>query len=149
MRFREVMPDSGENSFHQAYTGELIGRSYLWEPWFGNWKGRLSSSWERNESTDTTKNEVVSGAGEVNLFHLSRFPFTAYVDIKDSRVDDSDILDPGSEERFTRYGIRQSYTPISGNMNFNLNLFHDEREDLNTSDSEESTRGSITADPTG
>jgi len=145
MRFREVMPDSGEDSFHQAYTGEIIGRSYLWEPWFGNWKGRIASSWERNESTDTTKNEVLSGAGEINLFHLSRFPFTAYVDVKDSRVDDSDILDPGSEERFTRYGIRQSYTPLSGNMNFNLNLFRDEREDLKTNDTEESTRGIASA----
>ena len=45
MRFREVMPDSGEDSFHQAYTGEIIGRSYLWEPWFGNWKGSVITSY--------------------------------------------------------------------------------------------------------
>ncbi len=143
MRFREIIPDSGENSFHQAYTGEVIGRSYLMAPWFGNWKGRLASSWEQNESTNTTENAIFSGAGEVNLFHLSRFPFTAYVDVRDSRVDDSDLVDPGSDERFTRYGIRQSYTPLSGGMNLNLNLFHDEREDFKTSDVESSTRGIV------
>ncbi len=141
MRFREIMPDAGEDSFQQAYTGELIARSYLWEPWFGNWKGRLSSSWEQNERTNTTENAIFSGAGEVNLFHLSRFPFTAYMDVRDSRVDNSDLVDPGTDERFTRYGIRQSYTPLSGGMNFNLNLFHDEREDFKTTDVESSNRG--------
>lgn len=141
MRFREVSPDSGEDTFHQAYIGEVVARSYIWKPWFGNWKGRLTSSWERNESTQETENKIVSGAGEINLFHLSHFPFAAYFDIKDSRVDDTDLLDPGSEERFTRYGIRQSYSPTSGGMNINLNLFHDEREDLITTDKEKSNRG--------
>lgn len=141
MRFREVIPDSGEKSFHRAYTGEVIGRSQIWKPWFGNWKGRLSSSWESKENGRETENEILSGSGEINLFHLSKFPFSAFIDVKDSRVDDSDTLEPGREERLTRYGLRQSFTPKSGGMNFNVNLFHDDREDLLTGDSEKSTHG--------
>ena len=141
LRFRSILPDSGEETFQQAYTGEILASSYIWEPWYANWKGRVSASWERNESSKTTENAIFSGAGELNLFHLSRFPLTAYIDVKDSRVDDSDLVDPGTDERFSRYGIRQSYTPLSGNMNFNLNIFHDERENFKTGDIEKSTRG--------
>lgn len=141
MRFREVIPDSGEKSFHRAYTGEILGRSHIWKPWFGNWKGRLSSSWERKENSRHTQNEIISGSGEINLYHLSNFPFSAFFDIKDSRVDDSDLLALDREERLTRYGLRQSYTPVAGGMNINMNLFHDDREDLKTGDTEKSTRG--------
>ncbi|MEW8402198.1 MAG: hypothetical protein AB2556_22880 [Candidatus Thiodiazotropha sp.] len=141
MRFREVIPDTGEKSFHRAYTGEVIGRSHIWQPWFGTWKGRLAASWETKENGRETENEIVSGSADMNLFHLSIFPFSAFVDVKDSRVDDSDLLEPGREERLSRFGLRQSFTPESGGMNVNFNLFHDDREDLREGDTEKSTRG--------
>ncbi|MCG7963096.1 MAG: hypothetical protein N0E54_10390 [Candidatus Thiodiazotropha taylori] len=143
MRFREVIPDSGKSSFHRAYTGEVMARNHIWMPWFGNWKGRLISSWENKENGRETENQILSGAAEVNLFHLSKFPFSAFIDVKDSRIDDSELLEPGREERLTRLGLRQSYSPELGGMNATLNLFHDDREDLLTGDTEKSTRGLV------
>ncbi|MCG7904473.1 MAG: hypothetical protein JAY60_18855 [Candidatus Thiodiazotropha weberae] len=145
MRFREVIPDSGNSSFHRAYTGEVMARNHIWVPWFGNWNGRLLSSWESKENGRETENQILSGAAEVNLFHLSKFPFSAFVDVKDSRIDDSELLEPGREERLTRLGLRQSYSPELGSMNATLNLFHDDREDLLTGDTEKSTRGIMSA----
>ncbi len=138
--YRQIIPDEGEDVFQQAYTAELIGQSYVWQPWFGNWVGRLAGSWSMKESSTSVDSLVLSGGGELNLFHLSRFPFQAFVDIRDSRVDVDDAADPGSEERFVRYGIRQSYRPASGRGSVHLNLFRDEREDLLTGDREDGNR---------
>ncbi len=129
-QYRHFVPELGEETVQRSYTGELSAASYIWQPWFGNWKTRLAATTIRKDNNTSSESLVLSGEGNVNLFHLSRFPFEAYFDVRDSRVDILDSLDPGREERFVRFGIRQSYTPLSGNARADVNLFRDERTDF-------------------
>lgn len=140
VQYRETWEESADSYSQEVYTAELNGLGYVWEPWYGIWKSRLAASWEEQNGNADSNSAILSGAGELNLFHLSRFPFWASVEVKDSRVDFDDLFLAGRDERFTRYGISQSYRPQSGSANANISLYRDERDDLTNNVKEVSDR---------
>ncbi len=105
--------------------------SYIWQPWFalvGGGLGLVNSREFRGESDDQTRGQPrnlnarsVTGNGEATLFPVSRFPFTAYFDVSDSRASG----EPGTGEfSSTRFGARQSYRPPEGNANYAASFNH-------------------------
>jgi len=136
---RTSHPDNGDDTFQQAYTGEVIGQSIVWEPWFGNWRGRLAASKSLTDSTTDQDSTILSGDGQLNLFPQSRFPFQAFFDVQDTRVDLNDDERRGNETRFVRYGMRQLYQSPAGDI-YNATLLRDQREDLITGRRDSSNR---------
>jgi hypothetical protein len=136
---RTSQPENGDDTFQQSYTGEITGRSIVWEPWFGNWRARLAASESLTDSTTDQDATILSGDGQLNLFPKSRFPFEAFFDVQDTRVDINESERPGIENRFVRYGIRQRYqTPVGDT--YNATVLRDHREDLVTGRRDTSNR---------
>ena len=136
---RTSQPENGDDIFQQSYTGELIGRSIVWQPWFGNWRARMAASKSLTHSNTDQDATIFSGDGQLNLFPVSRFPFQAFFDVQDTRVDISDTDRPGFDNRFYRVGLRQRYQSPGGDI-YNATVLRDEREDLITGRTDTSNR---------
>jgi hypothetical protein len=136
---RTSQPENGDDIFQQSYTGEVIGRSIVWQPWFGNWRARMAASKSLTDSNTDQDSTIYSGDGQLNLFPVSRFPFQAFFDVQDTRVDIRDTDRPGFDNRFYRVGLRQRYQSPVGDI-YNATVLRDEREDLNNGRTDTSNR---------
>ncbi len=114
--------------FQDLETGNIQGRSYIWQPWFaqvsaglglvtsidrlsgGNTdSGGIARSASRNTSTTLTGNLGLT------LLPASRFPFQLTYDTTDSRA--SGEL-TGNDYQSRRLTLRQNYRPQTGNTNY-------------------------------
>lgn len=97
----------------QSTTAELNGNTALWRDWFARVDGRLRLTETRTESNDrSTDNSLVTGGGTFSLFPRSRFPFRAFFDRTDSRVDSS--IGTDADRQVTNYGLSQRYLAQAG-----------------------------------
>lgn len=96
------------------------GSSYIWQPWIAQVSGdaTLFAAQARvdNDGGETSSRNVVGG-GQLALFPMSRFPFTATYRESDSRVSGELVTNAYTSRR---YGLTQSYTPPQGGSNYRL-----------------------------
>lgn len=100
-------------------------RTYIWQPWFANIDGNLSftsstdsaSSTNRDSgnevnSSNSSRNVLVTGGARLSVLPRSKFPFTAYFQQTDSRV--SADLAIANASAGQRYGFFQRYARPEG-----------------------------------
>lgn len=101
----------------------LRADSYVYEPWFARVSGMLrvmqmnDSLLSKSVSTATAGSTTYTGNGTLNMFPMSRFPFTALYDVSDSRSS-GELVPAGYTSR--RLGLRQSYVPLAGADNYQI-----------------------------
>jgi len=119
---RTEIPDEGEQTWQLGSINRLGLSSYLWQPWFATVDGNIEVS-QINTFAETDSNSLVLGGGaRVNLFPRSRFPFTAFFDITDSRSELESTFAEDLQTRQTRYGVTQQYRPLSHNATYSATL---------------------------
>jgi len=101
--------------------------TYVWRPWIMRVNALLNLTKTASENVSSQQSStLVTGALNVNLFRQSRFPFMAYYDTKDSRVD-GDL--PGTDILNTTYGFMQKYMGKGGGQ-YSMDYRHRSVESL-------------------
>ena len=92
--------------------------TYVWRPWIMQVNASLGITKTQSEVTDPQQaalaqhgGTLLTGRLRLDLFRQSRFPFAAYVESQDSRVD-GDL--PGTDTLTTTYGFVQQYSAVDG-----------------------------------
>jgi hypothetical protein len=112
----------------------LIGATYIYQPWFAQVGGNVSfaATKGQNSSTDgssTDNNQsAIVGSATLNLFPVSRFPFMASIDRTDSQVSGSFVTTPYTN---TRFNLRQGYRSENGAQNGTIGFDRSEVQQLN------------------
>lgn len=147
--FRLNKPSDGSKTQAWTNTLELGATSYIWQPWFGTW--RSDASFSRNDTSadqDTTA-DLVTGNLEVNLFHRSHFPFSAFVSLQDSRVEITDLSQADNDVRTLRIGLTQQYQDLDNAVFYFGSFNHDEQEELSSGNESTLDRLLFTVDRDG
>lgn len=118
--FRWARADGQPDRYEVVQSASLRGASYIWQPWFAQVSGSVGFVTSKmtvsgpNTLPGDTGGRITNptGNGNLALFPLSRFPFTAYFDLSDSR--NSATL-TRNDYTTSRFGVRQSYRTESGN----------------------------------
>lgn len=118
----------GQSSLSSSQLMSGRASSFIYAPWFAQVTANagLSTNGSQN-STAGTKSKADSTAinygGNLNLFPLSRFPFSAYLDFSDSRAKaNSSVTSATAESKAMRMGARQYYRPEKGSDSYNASV---------------------------
>lgn len=115
-----LKPDKGATASSHFYQITNRASSYILYPWLAQVNGNLSVALVRSGSSgddeSSTRAVSITGGLGLNLFPVSRFPFSADLSVTDSRTDGT-LTDSGN--RSYRLSLRQSYRPIRGRWNTN------------------------------
>ncbi len=112
--------EDGQRPRSGLLEGQVDLASYLWQPWFA--QVRLGMGVLVNTSdteTDSGNSLSLTGRAALSLFPSSRFPFELRADISDSR---SDGLSLAADYRRQRYTALQSWRPVDGRLNLQMQL---------------------------
>ena len=109
----------GAASESQSITANINGSGFVWQPWFIQGGASLSDGFIRSDSTasrDSATNQAYGGSLTLNVFPISRFPFSLTVNHNNTRLDSSQSFGGISayETTSTQVFARQSYYPQSG-----------------------------------
>ena len=129
--FRNERFEGGTASTRHYLTARIEAKTYLWQPWFARVDGALGFSIGRSTFRATTDSEseprsdltdgFLTGGAGIELFPVSRFPFTARLEATDSRVDGSGT---GLEYRQVRLRLDQRFVPESRAWNLSASYEH-------------------------
>ena len=103
----------------------LQANSFIMAPYIAQWSGMLGASSAGTTFTPTTGSSVKSDSssmsygGSVNVFPLSRFPFSANISRSTSQSRAAEISSPSTS---TAVGLRQQYRTEDGRDNYALNF---------------------------
>lgn len=142
-------PSQGTDTRYWTNTYEVGGTSYVYEPWFGIWQANGAVTRAETDAEESSTNDIFTGDVQVNLFHRSRFPLTAFVSLQDSRVEFDDLNDAFSDVRTLRSGITQQYQDLEHGAYYVGTLNHDVQTDLARGDRHVSDRLLVSADRRG
>jgi hypothetical protein len=109
-----------QRSLRHYLTAKLDGATYVWQPWFGNVKAGIgvTAGWsDFGADASPTRDLFLTGNARLQLFPRSTFPFEAYYEVTDTRIDGALIALPPA--RWTRAGLTQSYH-ASGTVPYSL-----------------------------
>ena len=109
-RYRDI---AGDTSHGEVFTTTVNGATYVWQPWFLQVNGSVGvvGSVDSSEQSSTARNVSGIGTLDLALFPMSRFPFSLYVDVGDSRAR-AEVTD--IDYRTYRLRVAQSYAPAVG-----------------------------------
>lgn len=98
--------------------------SYIYQPWFARVNGglrlmKLNNGLTKRLATEDGGTTTVTGDGSLNLFPVSRFPFTASYAVSDSKTSGS-LVPNGYTSRLL--SLNQSYAPLAGSANYSLHF---------------------------
>jgi hypothetical protein len=100
-----------DNTLHLA-TWRARASTFIWQPYILILDGTLGLTRARNDFGDARNtNSIITGSVAANAFARSRFPFRAYFESRDSRVD-GDVFDTDLVTR--NWGFLQQYSPRAG-----------------------------------
>jgi hypothetical protein len=117
--------EDGERSARTLFGASADAASYIWQPWFIQWRAGLGVILSKGEDQPalgpprSDDSSAWTGRVALQVFPASRFPFEARADVADSRTSGDYI---GSDYRSTRLGLSQSYRPLQGNENYNVSF---------------------------
>ena len=111
-QLRQQTYEGGTNATSQLATVRVDGSTHLWAPYVARVSGGLGLTYYHTaqDNGDQTGN-LVTGEGRLLLFPRSQFPFTAFVERRNSVV--SGEL-AGPDYTYTSYGFKQSFLPLDG-----------------------------------
>jgi hypothetical protein len=132
--FRWSRAQDQPDRFEVVQVANIRAASYIWQPWFAQVSGGIGivtgtqtvSGANVASGDGGGRSSSLTGHGNLALFPLSRFPFTAYFDVSDSRA--SSVL-TSSAYTTSRFGMRQHYRPETGNHQFMASI---DRSSLNS-----------------
>lgn len=88
--------------------------TYLWKPWAVQLMGGLALSYSSSElDDDSQEGQFITGEGQIQILPRSYFPFNAFFQHRDNRVD-ADLTDSDIDFTRTSYGFQQAYHPPRG-----------------------------------
>lgn len=146
---RSNQPSDGSDTLAISKTLEVGATSYIWEPWFGTWQARVAGTRADTDAEESTEAEILTGDVNVNLFHRSHFPFSAYLSLQDSRVDISNLSQAASDVQALRMGVSQQYQDRSRGIFYFGSLDHDEQRQVVTGNETTQDRLLFTVDRDG
>ena len=118
--------DLTDTELHLA-TWRAQASTYVWQPYILLLDGNLGLTESRSTSTSVgSTNSIITGGLAANVFPRSRFPFRAYFDVRDSRVD-GDVVDIDTASQ--NWGFRQQYSAGTGGQ-LSLEYRKSESQDL-------------------
>lgn len=121
----------GEAARQHLTTMKVNASTYLWRPWFAHLEGGVGVTMTDSRERDGgTEGEVTTGDIRLRLLPLSRFPFEAYAEVLDSRVD-SQLT--GQALRSQRFGAMQRYRTLAGNTDYLVRFDRSETETTQSS----------------
>lgn len=147
--YRVTEPSDGTGTTAWTNTYEIGATSYIWQPWFGVWRAVGSITRLDSESDQESSSDILSGDVEVNLFHRSHFPLSAFVSLRDSRVEIQDLLEGSNDTRYLRMGAIQQYQDFAEGVFYVASYYRDQQDDLNSGETSVSNRLLFTADKRG
>lgn len=118
----------GGESETQAITGSISGSGYYWQPWFISLSATLTGSFSRSDSStssSSSNSHAWGGSLGVNVFPVSRFPFSLTVSHTNSLLENNLEFSGSANRTFTstRLLAQQRYLAESG-YNSNLTWSH-------------------------
>lgn len=125
---RVDIPEEREKTYQLGSSTTLGASTYLWQPWFATVVGNVSLFNTQTRSEADSSALLTSGDLALNVFPRSRFPFSAFVDIKDRRQEFSSRFTETRDRRLVRYGLRQQYRPLGGSSDYSVLLERTEDE---------------------
>ena len=147
--FRATRPSEGSDTDTFTNTAEVGATSYIWQPWFGTWSAIGSFSRSDTTAEKDSSSNIFTGDAQVNLFHRSHFPLTAFVGLRDSRLEIDNLSDAGNEFRTLRLGVIQQYQDIPNAAYYRGSYHRDEQDDLINDETAVDQRLLFTADKIG
>lgn len=147
--FRLNKPSDGTDTQAWTNTAEVGATSFIWQPWFGTWRADAAFSRTDTSADQDSTAELLTGNLEVNLFHRSHFPFSAFVSLQDSRVEVTDLSQADNDVRTLRIGLTQQYQDVDNAMFYYGTFNHDEQEELSSGNKSVLDRLLFTADRDG
>ncbi len=133
---RFVKPDDREGTLQSTYTAAMDGGGYVWRPWLATWDAGMDISHittKNLETKGTQEVDLFGGRGNLRLIPQSRFPFSAFFSIRDTRTE-RESLDPLQDlgdRRYTRFGANQHFRSRSGRTSFLAQAERNIEDDLN------------------
>lgn len=122
----------GNDSLSDTMLMNGRASSYIYAPWLAQVTASagLSTSGSRFKTADSTsksESTSINYGGNLNLFPVSRFPFSAYVEAGDSRAKastETSATAASTQYSSVRLGARQSYRPEAGNASYSGSADH-------------------------
>jgi len=122
----------GNDSLSDTMLMNGRAASYIYAPWLAQVtvNAGLSTSGSRFKTADSTSKSdstSINYGGNLNLFPVSRFPFSAYIEAGDSRAKastETSATAASTQYNSFRIGARQSYRPETGNASYNGSADH-------------------------
>ncbi|MDJ0741360.1 MAG: hypothetical protein QNJ91_16715 [Gammaproteobacteria bacterium] len=147
--FRATRPSEGADSDSFINTVEFGGTSYIWQPWFGTWSAVGAFTRSDTDSDTDSSAELFTGDVQVNLFHRSNFPLTAFASLRDSRLEIDNLSNTTSDLRTLRLGISQQYRDIANSAYYRGSYERDVQDDLTNDETVVNQRLLFDAQKTG
>lgn len=147
--YRLTTPSEGADTLQLANSAELAATSYIWQPWFGTWRGQVAASWVKTDAETDSRADLLTGQLDVNLFHRSHFPLNAYVAVQDSRVDTDALIRDQSQVRTLQLGLSQQYRDLGDGGFYLASLQRDVQTSLVDDSTAASNRLQATMDRRG
>jgi hypothetical protein len=111
-QYRLVRTDELANNTLHLATWRARASTFMWQPYILILDGTLGLTRARNDFGDAANtNSIITGSVVANVFARSRFPFRAYFESRDSRVD-GDVFDTDIATR--NWGFLQQFSPRAG-----------------------------------
>lgn len=124
--WRELTGEGQPRRRQFVESADLRASSYIYEPWFAQVSGELVviGTQERTQGGPSASGNSLNGGGQLALFPVSRFPFTASYNETDSHASGELI---NSQYSSRRWSLGQSYMPLGGGASYRLTY---DRSDL-------------------
>ena len=107
-RFRNFNSDSDPASTSHNVVLQTAFATYFWRPWIANVDGSVTFHEVTNKDGDNSgENSVFTGRMRLGLLSKSRFPFSAYYESRDNRLNSDTFSVDGTTQTF---GFLQNYT---------------------------------------
>jgi len=111
-QYRLSRSEEGPSNELHLGTWRTQASTWVWQPYILQLDGTLGLTRTRNLATDTAnKGSIVTGSVGANVFARSRFPFRAFFESRDNRVD-GDVFDTDLVSR--NWGFLQQFSPRGG-----------------------------------
>lgn len=145
LRMRDV-PASGQST-GEVFSGTVNAATYVWQPWFMQITGSLGLVAAADRSDQNGRTTSVGGIGslDVGVFPTSRFPFSFYADVNDSRAS-AQVTD--IDYRSYRMRVSQSYAPEFSGERYYGSYEYSRLKTINEGSIAPGTTVSTTADDT-